>query len=211
MTRHIISGQQSIESAFGRVRLASRGWRLIEMLCFVLAGLIGTGLVGFLLFNNFGKGDSSFSLSDLEVSSSGFFVKNALYQGKNSDGPYEFRAARSFQSFTNPSRLEMTRPTIETKTDHDGWMFVTGQTGQLDRTTRILTFEHDVKIFHNSGYELHTTHIETQLGTNRFKSDQPVHGFGPLGKLQGEGMVVEEGLVHLTGKSSLLIYAEDEQ
>lgn len=121
----------------------------------------------------------------------------------------DFQLRKDFWGDTStPVELEMPKADI---TLRDGtWLVLTANTGQLTPNTKMLELSGAVNLFHDSGYELRTTHAIIDLEKGSAVSDQPVEGQGPFGTINAEGLrLTDKGKdIVFTGKARLLLYPE---
>jgi lipopolysaccharide export system protein LptC len=66
-----------------------------------------------------------------------------------------------------------------------------------------------VDLFHDSGYEMHTNSARVIVGTGDAEGDDPTHGQGPVGTIEGEGFRLRERgrTIVFTGKSKAVLSA----
>jgi len=107
-----------------------------------------------------------------------------------------------------PVELEMPKADITLK---DGtWLVLTANTGLLTPNTKMLELSGAVNLFHDSGYELRTTHAMVDLASGGAVSDRPVEGQGPFGTVNAEGLrLTDKGKdIVFTGKARLVLYPD---
>ena len=69
---------------------------------------------------------------------------------------------------------------------------VSARGGRVDTRAREVVLDGDVVVETTTGYRLRTERLEGSLGALRLVAPAPVHGDGPLGRLDAGGMVLEE-------------------
>lgn len=109
---------------------------------------------------------------------------------------------------STPVELEMPKADITLK---DGsWLVLTANSGLLTPKTKMLELSGAVNLFHDSGYELRTTHAMIDLQKGAAVSDQPVAGQGPFGNINAEGLrLTDKGKdIVFTGKAKLVLYPD---
>lgn len=119
-----------------------------------------------------------------------------------------FQLRKDFWQDAAPVELEMPKADITLK---DGsWLVLTANTGLLVPTSKQLELNGQVNLFHDSGYELRTTHAMIDLEKGSAVSDQPVEGQGPFGNINAQGMsLTEKGKdIVFTGKAKLILYPD---
>ena len=101
---------------------------------------------------------------------------------------------------STPVELEMPKADITLK---DGsWLVLTANTGLLMPKTKMLELSGAVNLFHDSGYELRTSHAMIDLQKGAAVSDRPVDGQGPFGNINAEGL-------RLTDKGKDIVFTGD--
>lgn len=109
---------------------------------------------------------------------------------------------------TTPVELEMPKADVTLK---DGsWLVLTANTGLLTPKTKMLELSGAVNLFHDSGYELRTSHAMIDLAQGSAISDKPVEGQGPFGTINADGMrLTDKGKdIVFTGKARLVLYPD---
>jgi lipopolysaccharide export system protein LptC len=109
---------------------------------------------------------------------------------------------------STPVELEMPKADIMLK---DGsWLVLTANAGLLTPKTKMLELSGAVNLFHDSGYELRTTHAMIDLEKGAAVSDKPVDGQGPFGNIVAEGLrLTDKGKdIVFTGKAKLVLYPD---
>ena len=87
-------------------------------------------------------------------------------------------------------------------------MALSAETGLYDRGGQMLKLKGAVNLFHDTGYELHTSAARIDLARGTASGEEPVSGHGPLGTLTSHGFkVLDRGTRLLfTGKSRLVLF-----
>lgn len=117
-----------------------------------------------------------------------------------------FQLRKDFWKDAAPVELEMPKADITLK---DGsWLVLTANTGLLTPSSKLLELNGQVNLFHDSGYELRTSHAVIDLEKGSAVSDQPVEGQGPFGNIDAEGLTLtDKGKdIVFTGKAKLILY-----
>ena len=117
-----------------------------------------------------------------------------------------FQLRKDFWQNAAPVDLEMPKADITLK---DGsWLVLTANTGLLVPSTKRLELNGQVNLFHDSGYELRTSHAVIDLDKGSAVSDQPVEGQGPFGNINAAGLrMTDKGKdIVFTGKAKLVLY-----
>lgn len=119
-----------------------------------------------------------------------------------------FHLRKDFWQEAAPVELEMPKADITLK---DGsWLVLTANTGLLVPSSKQLELNGQVNLFHDSGYELRTSHAVIDLDKGSAVSDKPVEGQGPFGNINAEGLnLTDKGKdIVFTGKAKLILYPE---
>lgn len=119
-----------------------------------------------------------------------------------------FQLRKDFWQDAAPVELEMPKADVTLK---DGsWLVLTANTGLLVPTTKQLELDGQVNLFHDSGYELRTSHAVIDLDKGTAISKQPVEGQGPFGNINAAGLrMTDKGKnIVFTGKAKLILYPD---
>lgn len=135
---------------------------------------------------------------------------NARYFGVDaSNRPFAVTADQAAQARGTTDVVNLTLPKADFTSSSGANVFVDAQRGVYNQTTRMLELEGGVNLFHDTGYELHTDRAVVDLGRNAARSDSPVQGHGPQGRIQAEGFEIRDRgqEVVFTGKAALRLRA----
>jgi len=119
-----------------------------------------------------------------------------------------FQLRKDFWQDASPVELEMPKADVTLK---DGsWLVLTANTGLLVPTSKQLELNGQVNLFHDSGYELRTSHAVIDLAKGSATGDRPVEGQGPFGNINAEGLrLTDKGKdIVFTGKAKLVLYPD---
>lgn len=153
----------------------------------------------------FSIGFSNIELSEAKDPS----MINARYIGTDNDNqPFSITAdiARRIEGNTENISLEFPKTDVTLK--NGTWLVLTAQTGLYDRPSQYLELEGSVNLFHDSGYEMHTTSAGIDLANGAAEGHEPVMGQGPFGRINSEGFrLLNKGkTIIFTGKSKAKLY-----
>lgn len=133
---------------------------------------------------------------------------NARFDGiDEKDRPYSITADVATQSRRSETLIELELPKADITLEDGTWLALTARTGEYDRDTRLLDLYGAVSLFHDKGFELHTSAARIDLADGIAEGDQPVQGFGTAGSIESEGFrILERGQrIIFTGRSHLTL------
>jgi len=87
------------------------------------------------------------------------------------------------------------------------WVAVKAQQGAFDQTGQSLRLTGQVKIFHDTGYEMEGREMTVSLKDQTVTSEQPVSAQGPAGTLEAQGMEARsaDSVVIFKGPATLVL------
>lgn len=134
---------------------------------------------------------------------------NARFTGTDGvDRPFTVTAEAATQLGPDSALVGLERPQADLTIADGSWVVLTSLTGTYNQETNDLELRDEVNLFHDAGYEFHTTsaHIDFRSGNAYGKA--PVQGQGPFGLLNSEGFrVLDRGkTVIFTGPARLVIH-----
>ena len=108
----------------------------------------------------------------------------------------------------NTEILRLDGPKADIMMKDGTWLVLTAEKGVFTKNEQKLDLEGNVNLFHDSGFEFHTSKAEFDLENGTAKGKKNIKGQGPFGQLRGEGFhLLNKGQIfYVTGKSSLVIY-----
>lgn len=131
---------------------------------------------------------------------------NARLTGHDAEGqPYTVTAEVATQARDNPDLVFLDRPQADLVTGAQTWVTVHGSEGVLRRGENLLSLSGTVSLFHDAGYEFHTSAATIDLAGRTAEGGAPVTGQGPFGVIESEGFrILDDGArVVFTGQSHL--------
>jgi lipopolysaccharide export system protein LptC len=132
------------------------------------------------------------------------------YEGTDAEGrPYTVTAEKAVRDEAAPDTVTFTRPEADITLTDKSWLAAKADGGALDHLAETLTLAGNVRIFHDSGYELKLQEIVIDLRQQTAEAAAPVTAQGPAGTLTAQSMTVRErgGLVVFGGPAKLTLYA----
>ena len=153
----------------------------------------------------FSIGFSNIELSEAKDPS----MINARYVGTDNDNqPFSITAdiAKRISDENESILLEVPKADVTLK---DGtWLVLTSQSGMYDRPTQYLELNGAVNLFHDSGYEMHTSSAGIDMANGGAEGHTAVVGQGPFGRIEAEGFrLIDKGkTIIFTGKTKASLY-----
>lgn len=141
-------------------------------------------------------------------------ILNPHFTGTDSSQrPFNLTAQNAFQQKENHNLIDLSFPKADLTTQAGTWMSLSAKTGTFNRQSEILDLKGDIKLFHDSGYELSTTTAQFNLTAGTAMGFVPIIGYGPSGKFHGKGFrIIKRGkTIFLMGKSKIILYPTSKQ
>lgn len=178
----------------------------------VLLPFLALGLIALIVIWPRLKSDDTFHIGFSSVRLSGSAqpgVDNARYMGTDENRrPYTITAdlARIDDKIDGLVRLET--PKADLTLENGTWLVLTANKGRFFEGRQHLELEGNVNLFHDTGYEIATEHLNIDLKTNVAQSTAPVVGHGPFGVLNSAGLkLIDRGrIIYFTGPAKLVLY-----
>ncbi|RDD61529.1 LPS export ABC transporter periplasmic protein LptC [Ferruginivarius sediminum] len=165
-----------------------------------------------IVWPQFAPDESSFrvGISDLSPDQAdNLSMLNARFRGRDEQNrPFSIVADQATQAKSGADLIKLQQPKADITLQDGAWLALTADDGQYWRETQKLHLSGNVSLFHDRGFEMHTSAADIDLKANRAQSDRPVQGQGPTGNLEAEGFRLEDGgkRIFFTGKSKLTVY-----
>jgi len=131
---------------------------------------------------------------------------NPRFEGSDEkDRPFMVTVDLAIQDSADRDLVELTRPKADMTLTNGAWVALTAEHGRYHRGVDTLELSGGVNLFHDRGYEIHTTEATIDLAAGTAEGDRPVEAQGPFGELASEGFRVtgNGALIEFTGKSRL--------
>lgn len=133
---------------------------------------------------------------------------NARYFGTDdSNRPYAVTAARAVEVDSSGDLVALENPKADMSLENDTWVMLNGDKGVYSRSAGTLTLQGNVNVFHDRGYEFHTSEAVIDVESGAAEGQAPVQGSGTFGHVSGEGFELSDQgrRIVVTGKSKLVL------
>jgi len=164
-----------------------------------------------LLWPQFNPIEGRFRLSSVSIGPEDIenlrMVNPRFHGADNKSQPYWVTADQANQEAASSELTELTRPKADITLEDGSWLAAAAEHGTYRRVQRQLDLSGGVSLFHDRGYEMHTSAASIDLANGQASGDTPVHAQGPDTKLDGQGFrILDRGAtVIVTGQSRLVI------
>ena len=141
-------------------------------------------------------------------------MHNSKFTGVDSSNqPYTITSNSAVQKTNGSNDIDLVKPLADIRLKNGAWIAVEGDNGQYREQTGLITLEGNVKLYHDSGYEVVTQAAAIDLDKGISYSDSPTHAQGPRGEIDGEGfrLYQDSDRVVFTGKSRLVLKPVEDQ
>lgn len=121
--------------------------------------------------------------------------------------PFTLTADTATQVDPQNMAVALEKPVADLTNRDGSGMVVNSDVGFYRQKDGTLDLMGHVDLFQDSGYEMHTDSARLEVGPGNATGDEPTHGFGPSGTIEGEGFRLwERGKTILfTGKSKAVL------
>lgn len=127
------------------------------------------------------------------------------------DRPYTITAdvVRNAVPDAEELEIELELPKADITLEDGSWVVLTADAGTLRRETSALELTGAVNLFHDAGYEFHTTRMTANLEARTAQGDAPISGQGPFGTLEASGFRLDDDgrTVFFSGPATLRLNA----
>lgn len=133
---------------------------------------------------------------------------NARFFGTDDDNrPFAVTAMRAVEMDTRGDLVELDLPKADMSLDNETWVMLNGDKGYYSKSSGTLTLKGNVNLFHDRGYEFHTSEAVIDVNAGAAQGDEPVQGSGSFGHVTGEGFTLSDqgARITVTGKSRLVL------
>ena len=158
---------------------------------------------------DFGEEGFSISFADVGRAAAGKQrLVNARYYGTDTDDqPYTITADTAEEVAPGSTRVRLDNPQADITLTDGAWIMLGADEGLYSQDDATLNLSGEVNLFHDAGYELHTTKATILMSDGEAHGDAPVRGQGPFGELSAEGFrLTDTGRrVEFTGHARLLL------
>lgn len=155
-------------------------------------------------------------IADIQVETAqGQRLVNARFTGIDAENrPFSITADSVRQAGEeDKGQFELDQPKADVTLEDSSWVAMASPEGTYWRDREILDLRGGVDMFHDDGYQFRTDEVRIDFTGGTAKGDDPVHGQGPFGTIDGEGInILDSGdRIIFTGRSRLVLYPEAEK
>lgn len=147
---------------------------------------------------------SNISTKDVDTLS----MVNARYFGTDKDNqPFSVTADTANEAAKGASAVELEAPKADIMTRDGQWLALSADNGLYSQPSSTLDLLGNVNLFHDKGYEIHTTSAQADLKMGTASGDDLVRGQGPFGALTADGFrLYDKGArIVFTGRTHLVL------
>ncbi|HPD82554.1 MAG: LPS export ABC transporter periplasmic protein LptC [Alphaproteobacteria bacterium] len=121
--------------------------------------------------------------------------------------PVSVTADRALQNQNNPNLVKLDKPNADLKMKNGSAVQIEALSGTYEQDTEKLFLQNDVKIRHETGYELTAEELRVDMKTREAFSDKNVAVTGPDAHIEATGLEgnVENGILIFKGPAKLTI------
>jgi lipopolysaccharide export system protein LptC len=133
---------------------------------------------------------------------------NARLAGNDAKGrPYSLTSENASQMSDFSEIIVLERPQADITLANGSWLVLSALGGFYSENTQILGLRKSVDLYHDSGYEFHTSSADIDLSSGSAMGKKPVAGQGPFGQISSQGFkILDNGSrIIFTGKAKLVI------
>ncbi len=138
-----------------------------------------------------------------------FRMLNARYTGVDRRSrPYAITAISADQQSADARIVNLDEPKADILLSNQSWIALTAEDGVFDRESQILELTGAVNLFHDTGYEFHTTSAIFDLMAGDAIGQEQVTGQGPFGQLSADGFRIHNQgeRIELVGQAKIIIH-----
>jgi lipopolysaccharide export system protein LptC len=133
---------------------------------------------------------------------------NARLAGSDVKGrPYSLTSENASQMSYSSEIIALERPQADITLANGSWVVISALDGIYSENTQILGLRKSVDLYHDSGYEFHTSSADIDLSLGSATGRMPVTGQGPFGQISSQGFTILDSgsRIIFTGKAKLVI------
>jgi lipopolysaccharide export system protein LptC len=130
------------------------------------------------------------------------------FTGVDGEGrPFTVTAEVATRVAPQSNLVDLDKPEADITLANGAWVALKASEGTYNQATHELELRRQVDLFHDAGYEFHTTEAFLGLKDGTARGDKPIEGQGPFGRLTAQGFRILDrgGIVIFTGRSKLLL------
>ena len=135
-------------------------------------------------------------------------MEKARYTGVDrAKRPFSITAEEAEQLDPKSPVIELVQPKADIVMQDGSWIAVTAEVGNYNRASQFLELSGTVNLFHDKGYEFHTSSAVLDLRAGDAIGTEPVHGQGPFGHIQAESFIVRNRgeRIEFHGKAQVIL------
>lgn len=121
--------------------------------------------------------------------------------------PYTITATKAFQESGNLDLVTLEKPVADISLKDGSWIALEAKTGKYTQSSGDLSLDDQVKLYHDDGYELRTSHVDINVQSQTATSTTAVSGQGPAGDITASGLKAQgqSGTLIFTGPAKLVL------
>lgn len=122
--------------------------------------------------------------------------------------PYTITAKTAVKRTPGNRLWHLKKPTADITLKNGSWLTLRARNGRYNKGRRHLRLREHVSLFHDNGFELHTSRAFADLEAGTVRSSTDVRGHGPAGTIRAEGLRISDNgkRILFTGRSDLKIH-----
>jgi lipopolysaccharide export system protein LptC len=135
-------------------------------------------------------------------------MMNARYFGTDDKGePFSINAQGVRERASEDKLIDLTEPRAEMSSKDGKRVKMNASAGVYDRNHEQLDLSGQVDLFHDQGYEMHTSQARIMLKEGTASGTAPVTGKGTSGEIEASGFTAHQNdnVVHFTGPAKLVL------
>jgi len=133
---------------------------------------------------------------------------NPRYFGTdNKNQPFTVTAAIGTQIDQEAQAVSLDRPVADLTRPGGGGMVINSDLGVFQQKDNVLELYGHVDLYQDKGYEVHSDSAHIDVATRDAHGEEPTHGMGPTGVIDGEGFRLWDGgsRIMFTGKAKAVL------
>ena len=183
--------------AYGLVRLMKSLRLILPLIVIALLALI----YNFAEFRSTAPPAKTAAKSDKDDESSTNALIDPRFESEDAEGrPFTITADKAFHpgddndaqsvsmGITGADEIHLQSPLADIGLEEGTWLAIEADRGIYRRAAEKLALHDNVRIFHDSGYELNTSELYVDIAATTARNDLAVTVTGPKGKIEAEGL-----------------------
>jgi lipopolysaccharide export system protein LptC len=124
--------------------------------------------------------------------------------------PFTLTADRARQASGDDQMIQLTEPKADVTLEDGTWIALTARSGNFFRDLKLLDLFGSVNLFHDQGYEFHTSSAQFDLAEGNASGNERVQGQGSFGTIGAQGFrILNKGeAIIFTGKAHMVLYRD---